>query len=286
MTSPQTTSAPCQCCGFTDKCHGWRDRVCAGTCRLPGCGPPPAHPCPAAAGAARARLGVTQRHWPWCARWDEQTEQSWSGTQQGSTSIGEDGGRGRCRVRWHCPACCPGPAVSYMHRPQEPCILHPPMGARASHRLDHQSTCAGAKTRKCVCACVTLAACPRGCVTAPGVSIAMCETACSMSAVCVHIPVCVCVPVQPPRSGWAAGRMRVCQAWGAGMCPPAQRARRRLQSEAGWQQPLPQASAPRLSSYISWRRGPRSRGSSNEMEQQKDGEIRLPALPQQIKRWD
>lgn len=31
---------------------------------------------------------------------------------------------------------------------------------------------------------------------------------------------------------------------------------------------------------------PRSRGSRNEMEQQKDGEIRLPALPQQIKRWD
>jgi len=31
---------------------------------------------------------------------------------------------------------------------------------------------------------------------------------------------------------------------------------------------------------------PRSRGNGNEMEQQKDGEIRLPALPQQIKRWD
>lgn len=80
--------------------------------------------------------------------------------------------------------------------------------------------------------------------------------------------------------GWQRVPQAVCQARGAGLC------RRRLPSEAGWQQPLPQACAPRLSSYISWRGGRRSRGSRNEMEQQKDGEIRLPALPQQIKRWD
>lgn len=100
------------------------------------------------------------------------------------------------------------------------------------------------------------------CETARSVSASLCACAC----VCVYVCVCVCVV---PGVG--------CQ---------AQRARRRLASEAGWQQPLPQASAPRLSSYISRQRGPRSRGSSNEMEQQKDGEIRLPALPQQIKRWD
>lgn len=46
--SAEASSAPCQCCGFTDKCHGWRDRVCAGTCWLPGGGPPaPLLPTPA-----------------------------------------------------------------------------------------------------------------------------------------------------------------------------------------------------------------------------------------------
>jgi len=36
----EASSALCQRCGFTDKCHGWRDCVCAGTCRLPRGGPP------------------------------------------------------------------------------------------------------------------------------------------------------------------------------------------------------------------------------------------------------
>lgn len=44
------------------------------------------------------------------------------------------------------------------------------------------------------------------------------------------------------------------------------------------------AAPPGLPRWLAVR--PRSRGSRNEMEQQKDGEIRLPALPQQIKRWD
>ena len=92
----------------------------------------------------------------------------------------------------------------------------------------------------------------------------------------------------------------VCATYGVLPCVCARRgvlgAQRRLPSEAGWQRWPPQASVPiisrlssrisGLSSPISRRRGPRSCGSSNEMEQQKDGEIRLPALPQQIKRWD
>lgn len=107
-----------------------------------------------------------------------------------------------------------------------------------------------------------------------------------MGAVCVHIH----LPLQPPRSSWAAGREGSicvpgvgCQHVPAGTVGLAEAAERGGQ---GWQQSLPQAHTPRLSFYTSRRRGPRSRGSSNEMEQQKDGEIRLPALPQQIKRWD
>lgn len=100
-----------------------------------------------------------------------------------------------------------------------------------------------------------------------------------MCTLCVR----VCLPVQlqlgsggnacVPGVGY-----RCVPASAAGLAEAAER--------GGLAQPLPRASAPRLSSYISRRRGPRSRGSSNEMEQQKDGEIRLPALPQQIKRWD
>lgn len=44
LASTEASSAPCQCCGFTDKCYGWGDCGCAGTCRLPGGSP---HPCAA-----------------------------------------------------------------------------------------------------------------------------------------------------------------------------------------------------------------------------------------------
>ena len=73
-------------------------------------------------------------------------------------------------MRWHWPACCPGPAVSYMHRPMEPCILHPPTGDTGIAQAGPPERVRGGtqQTRKCVCARVTLAVCPRGCVTAPG----------------------------------------------------------------------------------------------------------------------
>lgn len=167
--SAEASSAPCQCCGFTDKCHS------GGTVSVPApassreVAPPPAHPCPVAVGATRARPGMTQQSWPWCAWWDEQTEWSWSVRWQGSTWIGEDGERGTCRTRWHRPACCAGPAVSNLHRLTEPCHLHPSMGVWASRRLDHQSTrVAGQRPRNtCVeiCVCVCVCTCDTGSVS-------------------------------------------------------------------------------------------------------------------------
>lgn len=141
----EASSSPCQCCGFTDKCHGWRDPLPSCLTLSRGCG------------SCQVQAGVSQRQWPWCAWWKEP---AWSGTRQGDTWIDEDGGTGTCL------ACSPGPTVFYTHRPMEPCILHKPMGAWAWHKLDHRSSMIG----KRVTECVTLAVCPQGHVTAPGTS--------------------------------------------------------------------------------------------------------------------
>lgn len=93
----------------------------------------------------------------------------WFDTWQGSTQIGEDGWRGTCRAQWHCLACCPGPALSYMRCPTEHYIVHPPVGTSASHRLDHQSGGVGEVGREerlgnvCVCVCDTGSVSPRLC---------------------------------------------------------------------------------------------------------------------------
>lgn len=182
----------------------------------PGRWPPrsaPAHPRPAAAGAARAGPGVTQQHRPRCAWWDEETERSWFGIWQGSSWIGEEGGREGdtqdeaalpCLLSWPCRV-----VQAPCHRAPRPPSTPGDAGIAQAGPPEHVS--AGAKARKSACACAALAACPRGRATAPGAR----RRAPWVQSACASLH--ARLPGRPPGSGWAA-------AWrGGGGCVCAER---------------------------------------------------------------